>query len=205
MPGTAAAATAPPNLSASLRLIDLTPPAYTVVKLYSEEAMQPFPPTLGLDIGSRRIGIALSDALGLAQPLITMGRSNPKLELKNLGRIIRKHAVIAIVAGDPLLPSGDVGPQALKARAFAQAVADSFGMPVHLQAEALTSRAADDLLDRRGFPRGPARKAVLDQYAAVVILQDWIDAQSGPDGGLNGPDALHADGHHPGVPGDEPV
>ncbi len=132
---------------------------------------------LGLDIGDRRVGVAISDALGTAQPLITMGRSSLKLELKNIGRLIRKHGVTAIVAGNPVFASGDVSPQAMKVQAFAQAIADEFQMPVHLQHEALTSAAAEELLDRRGFPRGPERKAVLDQYAAVVILQDWLDAQ----------------------------
>jgi putative Holliday junction resolvase len=132
---------------------------------------------LGLDIGDRRVGIAITDALGMAQPLLTLGRTHLRKELKDLGRLIRKHGVTAIVAGDPVYASGDISPQAKKAQAFAQAMADEFQMPVHLQQETLTSAAAEELLDRRGFPRGPERKAVLDQYAAVVILQDWLDAQ----------------------------
>jgi putative Holliday junction resolvase len=132
---------------------------------------------LGLDIGDRRVGIAITDALGVAQPLLTLGRTHLRKELKDLGRLIRKHGVTTIVAGDPVYASGDISPQAKKAQAFAQAVADEFQMPVHLQQETLTSAAAEELLDRRGFPRGPERKAVLDQYAAVVILQDWLDAQ----------------------------
>jgi putative holliday junction resolvase len=170
-----------------------------------EIAMKMFPPTLGLDIGDRRIGVALSDALGIAQPLITMGRSGEKQELKNLQRLIRKHGVTAIVVGDPLLPSGDAGPQTLKTRAFAQAVAEHLGLPVHLQAEALSSRAAEDLLDRRGLPRGPERKAVLDQYAAVVILQDWIDAQQITAGRGTDAEGAAVEGVNPEMTGDEPV
>jgi putative Holliday junction resolvase len=139
--------------------------------------MGEYPRILGLDIGDRRIGIAITDALGIAQPLLTLGRTHLRKELKDLARLVRKHGVVAIVAGDPVYASGDISPQAQKAQAFAQAVADELQMPVHLQRETLTSAAAEELLDRRGFPRGPGRKAVLDQYAAVVILQDWVDAQ----------------------------
>lgn len=141
--------------------------------------MQERPRVLGLDIGDRRVGIAISDPFGtIAQPLITMGRSSLKRELKNLGRLIRKHAIAEIVAGNPLHLSGDISPQAKKAQAFATALRDAFGLPVHLQDERLTSTVAHELLDRLGHPRGPARKAVLDQYAAVIILQDWLDARA---------------------------
>jgi putative Holliday junction resolvase len=139
--------------------------------------MQEHPRVLGLDIGDRRIGVAISDALGTAQPLLTLGRTHLRKELKDIARMVRKHGVTAIVAGDPRYASGDSSPQAEKTQAFAKAVSDELQMPVHLQRETLTSAAAEELLDRRGFPRGPGRKAVLDQYAAVVILQDWLDAQ----------------------------
>lgn len=141
--------------------------------------MQERPRVLGLDIGDRRVGIAISDPFRTtAQPLITMGRSSLKQELKNIARLIRKHAVAEIVAGNPLHLSGDVSPQSEKAEAFASALREAFGLPVSMQDERLTSSAAHDLLDRLGHPRGPARKAVLDQYAAVIILQDWLDAQA---------------------------
>ena len=147
--------------------------------------MQERPRILGLDIGDRRVGIAISDPFGTtAQPLITMGRSQLKQELKNIGRLIRKHGVTEIVAGNPLHMSGDLSPQAAKAQSFAAALYHAFQLPVHLQDERLTSAAAHELLDRMGHPRGPARKAVLDRYAAVIILQDWLDShtlQSAPD------------------------
>jgi putative Holliday junction resolvase len=139
--------------------------------------MHEHPRILGLDIGDRRVGVALSDGLRLtAQPLITMGRSSLKQELKNFARLIRKHNVAGIVAGNPLHMNGNPSPQAAKAQAFAQALHEHFGLPVHLQDERLSSAAADELLDRMGYPRGPERKAVLDQWSAVVILQDWMDA-----------------------------
>ena len=141
--------------------------------------MQEQPRVLGLDIGDRRVGIAISDPFGTtARPLITMGRTNVKQELKNIARLVRKHSVAEIVAGNPLHLSGEPSPQGEKVQAFAIAVRDAFQIPVHLQDERLTSSAAHELLDRLGHPRGPARKAVLDQYAAVIILQDWLDARA---------------------------
>ncbi len=141
-----------------------------------DRTMEERPRILGLDIGDRRVGIAISDALGNAQPLLTLGRTHLRKELKDIARLVRKHGVTQIVAGNPLYASGDISPQAKKAQAFAQAIANELQMPVHLQDESHTSAAADERLDRRAFPRGPERKAILDQYAAVVILQDWLDA-----------------------------
>lgn len=155
-----------------------------------------FPRILGLDIGDRRVGIALSDGLRLtAQPLITMGRSQLKVELKNIGRLIRKHNVAEIVAGNPLHMNGSASPQAAKAQEFAGALREHFGLPVHLQDERLSSAAAEELLDRMGYPRGPERKAVLDQWSAVVILQDWMDAH--PPGGVLGRDSAGPDPAEP--------
>jgi putative Holliday junction resolvase len=133
------------------------------------------PRILGLDIGDRRVGIAISDALGNAQPLLTLGRTHLRKELRDIGRILRKHGVTTVVAGNPLFASGDISPQAKKVHAFAQAIANEFQIPVHLQDERHSSAAADEVLDRMGHPRGPARKAILDQWSAVVILQDWLD------------------------------
>ena len=142
------------------------------------------PRILGLDIGDRRVGVAISDPFGTtAQPLITMGRSNLKQELKNIARLIRRHAVTEMVAGNPLHMSGGVSPQSEKAQSFAAALRDEFQLPGHLQDERLTSAAAHELLDRLGHPRGPARKAILDQYAAVIILQDWLDERARLDAG----------------------
>jgi len=158
----------------------------------SEAAQQPGhalgpPRVMGLDIGDRRVGIAITDALGIAQPLLTLGRTHLRKEMRDIARLVRKHNVTQIVAGDPLYASGDISPQAKKAQAFAQAIADELQLPIHLQTESHTSAAAEELLDRRGFSRGPERKAILDQYAAVVILQDWLDAQR--------PDAPQPDAH----------
>ena len=84
------------------------------------------PRVLGLDVGDRRIGVAISDGLGLtAQPLFTLQRTGRKgdlkKELKWIGRLLRKHGVTEVVVGNPLHMSGEVSPQAVKAQAFAEA------------------------------------------------------------------------------------
>lgn len=139
------------------------------------------PRILGLDIGERRVGIAISDALGhTAQPLLTLGRTHLRKEMRDIGRLLRKHGVAEVVAGNPLHMSGDISPQARRAQAFAAAIRDEFRLPVHLWDERLTSAAAHDLLDSAGHPRGPERKAIIDQVAAVLILQSWLDARTLP-------------------------
>ena len=133
---------------------------------------------LGLDVGQRRIGVALSDALGLARPLLTLGRTHFRKEMRDLSRLIRRHNVAAIVVGNPLHLSGDISPQARRVQEFAEALQNSTGLPVHLWDERLTSRAAEELLDAQGVARGPGRKAILDQAAAVVILQGWLNTRA---------------------------
>jgi putative holliday junction resolvase len=134
---------------------------------------------LGLDFGGRRIGVAVSDELGLtAQPVLTLIRKNTKRDLKSLGRLLRKFNCAAIVLGNPLYMSGDVSPQATKTQDFAQTLRDAFGLPVHLWDERLTSAEAHRHLHAAGRPLSGHRE-VVDQVAAVLILQGFLDAQRG--------------------------
>jgi putative holliday junction resolvase len=148
---------------------------------------------MGLDVGDRRIGIALSDPLGYtAQPLLTLHRTTLRADLKSIARLIRKHAVTDIVVGNPLYMSGDQSPQAAKAQAFAAQLADHLAAkddpanhsqpPVHLWDERLTTTQAHRHLDDSGVARGQAgrsdRKRIIDQVAAVLILQGFLDARA---------------------------
>ena len=135
------------------------------------------PRLLGLDLGDRRIGVAVSDQLGLtAQPVLTLVRKNTKQDLKSLGRLLRKFSCAAIVLGNPLYMSGDLSPQATKTHTFAEALRDAFGLPVHLWDERLTSAEAHRHLHAAGRPLSGHRE-VVDQVAAVLILQGFLDAQ----------------------------
>lgn len=139
----------------------------------------PGPRFLGLDIGDKRIGVAVSDALGLlAQPVLTLTRGNPRDDMRSLRRLLRKHDCAAIVAGLPLHMSGAMSPQAEKAERFARELGELSGVPVHLWDERLSSAEAHELLYRAGRPRGEHR-ALVDQVAAVLILQGFLDARRG--------------------------
>jgi putative holliday junction resolvase len=135
------------------------------------------PRLLGLDFGNRRIGVAVSDELGLtAQPILTLVRKNTKQDLKSLARLLRKFNCTAIVLGNPLYMSGDLSPQAAKTQDFAATLRDAFGLPVHLWDERLTSAEAHRHLHAAGRPLSGHRE-VVDQVAAVLILQGFLDAK----------------------------
>jgi|KBSMisStandDraft_5_1062788.scaffolds.fasta_scaffold489901_2 putative Holliday junction resolvase len=137
---------------------------------------------IGFDVGDRRIGVAVSDPLGYtAQPLMTLHRTNKRADMKSVGRLLRRNGVEEAVVGNPLYMSGDVSPQALKAQAFAEDLRVDFGITVHLWDERLTTTQAHRHLDDSGYaPRGPGgeRKGIIDQVAAVLILQSFLDARS---------------------------
>lgn len=131
---------------------------------------------MGLDVGDRRIGVAVSDAMGMtAQPVLTLVRRNRREDLKSLARIVRKYGCVGIVVGNPLYMSGDQSPQAGKAQDFARLVGEETGLPVHLWDERLTTTEAHRHLHAAGRP-GAGHKSVIDQVAAVLILQGYLDA-----------------------------
>jgi putative holliday junction resolvase len=138
---------------------------------------------IGFDVGDRRIGVALSDPLGNAQPLLTIYRKTPRADLKSIGRLLRKHEVAEAVVGNPLNMSGEVGPRARKAQEFAEQLRAEFGIPVHLVDERLTTWEAHQMLDETGRARKTAkdrreRSRIIDQVAAVLILQGFLDARA---------------------------
>jgi putative holliday junction resolvase len=135
------------------------------------------PRLLGLDVGNRRIGVAVSDELGhTAQPVLTLVRKKPRDDLRSLARLARKYGCQEIVVGNPLHLSGDQSRQAEKTQAFAQLLADETKLPVHLWDERLTTAEAHRILYESGRPRTEHRK-VVDQVAAVIILQGFLDSR----------------------------
>jgi putative holliday junction resolvase len=128
---------------------------------------------LGLDVGSRRIGIAVSDPLGItAQGLETLDRQNKRQDLAALDRVIREHQVREIVVG--LRMSGAEGTQSEKMQVFADELRKRFRLPVHLWDERLTSAEANRLLRATDMSIEKRAKAV-DRMAAVLILQGWME------------------------------
>jgi putative Holliday junction resolvase len=130
-----------------------------------------------MDVGARRIGLAVSDPLGItAQGLDTIQRQNKRGDFAQLERVIREHKVAEIVMGLPLRMSGSEGIQAEKMQAFAEEIRRRFKLPVHLWDERLTSAQANRLL-RETEMSIKRRGEVVDQMAAVLILQSWMDAR----------------------------
>ncbi len=112
-----------------------------------------------------------------AQPVLTLVRSNRKQDLRSLARILRKNACREIVVGNPLYMSGDLSPQAVKAQAFAEMLRQEFGLPVALWDERLTTTEAHRHLHESGRA-GSEHKMLVDQVAAVLILQSFLDARA---------------------------
>ena len=134
---------------------------------------------VGLDVGERRIGVAVTDGLGFtAQPLFTVVRKNLRADLKAISRVLRRYKVSEIVIGNPLYMSGDQSPQAAKTQAFAEKMQTEFGIPVHLWDERLTTTEAHRYLDEAGRAPGRERRDVIDQVAAVLILGGWLSARA---------------------------
>jgi len=138
------------------------------------------PRILGLDVGARRIGVAVSDPLGItAQGLATIHRQNKRTDFGALEKVIREYAVAEIVVGYPLRMSGAEGIQSAKMDLFAEELRKRFKLPVHLQDERLTTAQAHRVL-RETEMSVQRRGQVVDQMAAVLILQGWMEARGAP-------------------------
>lgn len=132
---------------------------------------------LGVDLGERRIGLALSDPLGLmASPLTVLERSgDPAADHRAIVAAARDAGAERIVVGLPLSLAGGEGPAARAVREEMEAIG-ALGLPVEAHDERLTTVTAERLLAAGGV-RGPARRRQVDKVAAAVILQSWLDGR----------------------------
>lgn len=130
---------------------------------------------LGLDIGGKRIGVAISDEMGLIASPVAMVPRGPQS-----GRQIRDHAerlgAVGLVIGLPVGLSGREGPQAAEVRAFVEEISPEIGLPVEWWDERLTTTIAEKSLIASGTRRDK-RKQQVDAAAAAVILQGYLDRQ----------------------------
>ncbi len=138
---------------------------------------------LGIDVGSVRVGVALSDPSGvLATPLATVARDTAGHgDLRRIAELVAEHEVVGVVVGLPRTLAGTEGPAAAAARSFADALGAELSVPVTLSDERLTTVLATRQLRQRGVP-GRRQRAIVDQAAAVAILQGWLDAGRSPSG-----------------------
>ncbi len=140
---------------------------------------------MGLDYGSRRIGVALSDELGLtAQPLATIECRNRGDDMEAIARLVAAHGVEKIVLGYPIRLDGTEGIQCEKVNRFARRLEARFRLPVVKWDEALSTRTAEEIL-AASHVRREKRKKVVDRLAAGIILQGYLDSL-GPAGTRNG-------------------
>jgi putative Holliday junction resolvase len=148
--------------------------------IYNEAMDAPANPARGrvmaLDVGSRRIGVAVTDPLGItAQGLDTIQRQNKRRDLAALAGVLTKYDVREIVVGLPLRLSGAEGTQSEKMRQFADDLRAHFGLTVHLWDERWTSTQANRLLRETDLSIKKRGQAV-DRMAAILILQSWMEA-----------------------------
>ncbi len=133
---------------------------------------------LGLDLGSKTVGVAVSDSLFMtAQPLETITRKQAtklRRTLSRIGELIAEYGVEKIVLGLPLNMDGSEGERCEKSREFATMLEARFSLPVILYNEQLTTAAADEVLEKMGVAP-TERKQYIDKIAAAIILQDYID------------------------------
>ncbi|MCL2547770.1 MAG: Holliday junction resolvase RuvX [Symbiobacteriaceae bacterium] len=133
---------------------------------------------MGLDLGSRTIGVAISDPLGFtAQGYTVLKRTNTEGDLSALGEIITNHAIETVVLGYPKNMNNSLGPQARDTLLFAGSLQESTSCKVVLWDERLTTKAAEAILIGNGMRRGK-RRQVIDMVAATLILQGYLDSQT---------------------------
>ena len=165
-------------VAVSLRCSLPVAPYNRQVRSVSGSDLAPRPRVLGLDVGSRTIGIAISDPLGItAQGLETIRRKNKRYDFEQLANLVRNYSVSEIVVGYPLRLSGAEGIQSEKMQAFAEELRKKFGLPVHLWDERLTSSQANRIL-REAELSIKKRGQAVDRLAAVLILQNWMEART---------------------------
>ncbi len=131
---------------------------------------------MGLDYGDRRIGVALSDAMGwTAQPLGMIERDAGG-ELERIAELVREHEVSEIVVGLPKNMNGTIGERGEISIAFAETLRQRLSIPVHLWDERLTTAAATKTLLEADISRRK-RKQVVDKMAAALLLQNYLDSR----------------------------
>lgn len=133
---------------------------------------------LALDIGERRIGVAVSDPTGtLARPLTAITRASRLADFEAVERLIEEYAIEQVIVGMPLSLNGTEGPQARQTRRYSDKMAQAISAPVQFWDERYSSKAASEILRKRGKRQNRAR-GTLDAAAAAVVLQSYLDARA---------------------------
>jgi putative pre-16S rRNA nuclease len=132
---------------------------------------------IGIDLGARRIGVAVTDGLGLtAQPTTTLERRGGRRDLDAIAALVREHGAERVVLGLPLTPEGEHGRAASSVEAFAARLRQALDVPVELCDESFSTVEAVEVLLAADVSRA-RRREVVDKLAAAVILTRWLEAQ----------------------------
>ena len=130
--------------------------------------------TISLDIGTRTIGVAVSDELGItANGVCTISRENEKKDLARLRDIIERYSPREILVGIPYGQDGSLGSRAKGIKKFSERIRDSLGLPVKYWDESFSTKTAEQALIEAGMGRRK-RKTVIDKMAATVILEEYL-------------------------------
>ncbi len=130
---------------------------------------------LALDVGEKRVGVALCDETQtLARPLLTLRRASKKEDFARLAALCREHAVEKVIVGLPKTLRGEEGPQAHRVRRYAAELQAALDLPIEFWDERFSTVEARDLL----LTRTLVRKGEIDAIAAAVILQDYLDGHN---------------------------
>ena len=130
---------------------------------------------LGLDVGDIRIGVALSDELGVAaHPLCTLTRKNRKVDLIAIADLVSIHKVERVIIGLPISLDGSIGTQAEKVQKFAQRLETVIDIPIEFQDERFTTAEAEDILQELNKDI-KEQKELIDEVSAVIILTDYLN------------------------------
>ena len=130
---------------------------------------------MGLDIGDKRIGVAMSDPVGiLASPLTQIQRTGTEVAIEAILELVRQYDVKRILAGLPYSIDGSMGPQAQKVESFLKKLSERLDIPIEIWDESYTTVAAESKMIEGGV-RKDRRKKQIDAAAAAIILQEYLD------------------------------
>ena len=132
---------------------------------------------LGLDIGEKTIGLAVTEESGRPRPLYTLRRTTRQRDLQHLRELVDRYRIEKIIVGWPLNMDGTIGPAAERARFFSQWLQEQLGRPTTLFDERLSTVEAQERLQAQGFSPEQCAERV-DALAATVILEDYLDQQN---------------------------
>jgi putative Holliday junction resolvase len=136
---------------------------------------------LGIDHGTRRIGLAYGDDIGVATPLAAISAEDAAKRWAGLAAVLKERRITEVVVGHPINMDGSSGPKALEVEEYAKRIRAEFGLPVHLVDERLTSYEAESTIPP-SKRRAIRKTGLVDSRSATIILQDYLDGRAPGEG-----------------------